>query len=203
MIQEKKLFSVNGEPCVRMVRLYSAELGDESLLEEGESADATLDEDLTQEQREFSVASLTERLRMNTLNSKMRFRRTVMDYKRFLAAKKSNLELDKLNLLQRMFMADIMAILTDYSEEIIAGKRVSTILGVSSLGSQDLTKAVMKLSIIYPKALKSEKLLGDVPKNQYIKLTQAMELFFSELKKVVFGEPKAVNTVDPVGTMTK
>lgn len=148
-------------------------------------SDAT--EDLVSITKLYSVASITERVRVHSLSPKRRFRRILMEYKRYMTSKK-DLSTEKRAVVQRLFTSDVMSIFNDLAPQVAEGGKINILLGASSVGSKEIASAARDLSLIYMRALKSEKALGDVPKAQYIKLSKAMENFFVALKAHVFDD---------------
>lgn len=135
----------------------------------------------------FSTASIQERLRVAQRNPKMRFRYTIIDYKRFYNQKKSQLEKnpEMMKALTNMFLTDMSGMMTEILPMIEEGKQLATLVGVSQV-TKGLNKVARDLSIYYRRALKAQKTAGMINKSVYQKLKDAYTEFMTELMKQVF-----------------
>lgn len=108
--------------------------------------------------RQFSAASIQERLRINGLQTRVKFRYTILDYKKFYASKKSTLE-SKPELMRRlkdMFVLDLMGIFNEVMPYIQEGKQLATLTGLQSI-TDGLNTSAKDLSYAYRRALKQAK----------------------------------------------
>lgn len=135
----------------------------------------------------FSAATIQERLRLSKLNPKVRMRYTVMDYKRYYKSKLESLKKhpEQLKALKNMFLVDLMGIMQEIVPYIEEGKQLNTLLGVSQV-SPGMQKVARDLSIVYRRALKSDKAQGQIPKGIYSKLKEAYADFMGQLVVSVF-----------------
>lgn len=135
----------------------------------------------------FSAATINERLRIAKQNPRLRFRYTILDYKRYWKSNKSKLEKspELATKLRNMFLVDVMGMFTEVLPMIEEGKQLATLVGTSQVSSS-LNKVARELSLAYKRALKSEKNAGQLNKTVYQKLKSTYTEFMQELMKVVF-----------------
>ena len=102
------------------------------------------------EQKEFSVATVKERVRFATkLSPRVRFRRLILDYKLFVKAAGGvdKLDAETLKVAKSLLTIDALEILRAVTPEIVqSGKQINTVLGLSSI-SKNLRVAGQKLQI--------------------------------------------------------
>jgi len=150
------------------------------------------------ELKTFSVSSIKERLRINKLNPRQRFRRMVMDYMMF-ASKMDNLSQDEQVEVRNMFIQDVMGVFSSISKELSEGGNLMTILGLTTFG-KDVRDAAKVLSPLYRKSIQLTEATGDVPKAMFMRLDDANKAFMDALKKYVFEEsltnPNLLQTQD-------
>jgi len=148
----------------------------------------------------FSTASIQERLRIAQRNPKMRFRYTIIDYKRFYNQKKSQLEKnpEMMKALTNMFLTDMSGMMTEILPMIEEGKQLATLVGVSQV-TKGLNKVARDLSIYYRRALKAQKTAGMINKSIYQKLKDAYTEFMTELMKQVFPGAESMKDTTAVG----
>lgn len=137
----------------------------------------------------FSAATIQERLRLALKNPRMRFRYTIMDYKRYYNSKKSKLIADEKQgtAFKNMFLTDVNSMITEALPFIEEGKQLNTLVGVSQV-SPKLAKVARELSIIYKRGLKQQKQAGAMNKSIFKQLKQKYTDFMVELMKVVFPD---------------
>lgn len=137
----------------------------------------------------FSAATINERLRIAMRNAKLRFRYTIMDYKKFYKQKESMLKKNSemAQKLRNMFLTDVMGMFTEVLPQIEEGKQLATLVGTSQVTSK-LNKVARELSLAYRKALKMEKSSGQINKGAYSRLKKAYTEFMNELMDQVFPE---------------
>lgn len=135
----------------------------------------------------FSMASITEKLKLQKMNPRVQMRYLVMDYKRFYNSKKNKLmnDPDEFKRVRDLFINDLMGLFNRILPEITNGKQLNSLLGVAQV-SPKLTSISRELSINYKKALLAEKNQGMVPKSLYQKLTTSYKKFVDELLISVF-----------------
>lgn len=142
-----------------------------------------------EEQKEFSVGSLKERLRVSKLSPRQNFRRLVLDYKQLCKAQggASKMDPEDLKVLKSLFTSDILMILRQIHPEILQGKQISTLLGASSLGKATRV-AAQKLQIPYKLASKEVEKSGMLSKPRFAKLQEAYFDFINSMIDEVFND---------------
>jgi hypothetical protein len=135
----------------------------------------------------FSAATINERLRISMRNPKLRFRYTIMDYKKFYKQKESQLKKnpEMAQKLRNMFLTDVMGMFTEVLPQIEDGKQLATLVGTSQV-TPKLNKVARELSLAYRKALKMEKSSGQINKSSYSRLKKSYTEFMTELLEQVF-----------------
>jgi hypothetical protein len=97
MEHRKKIFSqINGETCERKIKSFSVEDGH------------VLDVPVESEVRTFSVGAIQMRMKDMRLDSRVRMRNFMMDYKKFFKGPGSKLNPEDFKLLQELFVSDMM-----------------------------------------------------------------------------------------------
>lgn len=145
----------------------------------------------TQGQKEFSLATVKERLRYAKLSPRQQFRRLMIDYK---AAVKSAGGVEKisepdLKILKSLFTTDILGIMKQIYPDIMKGKQISTLIGASSI-SKNSRQAAQKLQIPFRLAMQQQEKQKFITKDRYQKIQDAYLEFTESLLEEVFG-PKA------------
>jgi hypothetical protein len=137
--------------------------------------------------KSFSAGTINERLRIALRNPKLRFRYTIMDYKRYYKQNESKLKKDteRATKLKNMFLTDVMGMFTEVLPLIEEGKQLATLVGVSQVTSK-LNKVARELSIAYRRALKVEKSSGQLNKSIYSRLKKSYTEFMEALLDQVF-----------------
>ena len=142
------------------------------------------------EQKEFSVATVKERVRFATkLSPRVRFRRLILDYKLFVKAAGGvdKLDAETLKVAKSLLTIDALEILRAVTPEIVqSGKQINTVLGLSSI-SKNLRVAGQKLQIPYRLAMLEAQKQGFVNKMRYQKIQDAYKEFTESLIEEVFG----------------
>lgn len=151
-------------------------------------------------QRDFSVGTLKERLRVTKLSPRQNFRRLVLDYKQLVKSQGGieSMDPEDLKVLKSLFTSDILMILRQIHPEILQGKQISTLLGASSLGKAT-RMAAQKLQIPYKLASKEVEKSGMLSKPRFAKLQEAYSEFITSMIDEVFGgstKPVAVEEVE-------
>lgn len=148
-------------------------------------------------QKEFSVATLKERLRYNKLSPRQSFRRLILDYKQLIKSQGSKgLDPEDEKILKSLFTTDILNILKQIHPEILKGKQIATLLGASSLGKSTRV-AAQKLQIPYKMISKEIEKTGAPTPNRFKKLSEAYVEFINSMVEDVFGSSNntAVNKI--------
>ena len=149
------------------------------------------------DQKEFSVATLKERLRYNKLSPRQSFRRLILDYKQLIKAQGGKgLDPEDERILKSLFTTDILNILKQIHPEILKGKQIATLLGASSLGKSTRV-AAQKLQIPYKMISKEIEKNGAPTPNRFKKLSEAYMEFINSMVEDVFGSSNntAVNNI--------
>lgn len=140
-------------------------------------------------QKDFSVGSLKERLRMGKLSPRQSFRRLVLDYRQLCKSQggPSKMDPEDLKILKSLFTSDVLMILREIHPDILAGKQISTLLGASSLGKATRL-AAQKLQIPYKLATKEVEKSGMLSKPRFQKLQEAYFEFINSMISEVFSD---------------
>ena len=150
-----------------------------------------------EEQKEFSVGNLKERLRVSKLSPRQNFRRLVLDYKQLCKAQGgvSKMDPEDLKVLKSLFTSDILMILRQIHPEILKGKQISTLLGASSLGKATRV-AAQKLQIPYKLASKEVEKSGMLSKPRFAKLQEAYFDFINSMIDEVFNDHRVAEKTE-------
>lgn len=134
----------------------------------------------------FSVATITERLRLGKKEPRIRLRFVVNDYKRYWKAQKDKLKgTQQEKDLGQMFLSDLMQMFNQVLPSIEEGKQLQSLLGLAAI-SPTLNKSARELSLIYKRALKQEKTMGAPTKMIYTQLVEKYRNFIDALLPLVF-----------------
>lgn len=149
--------------------------------------DLSTEVDLSEFDKTYSAASIQERMRVMRMNPKLRLRYTVMDYKRFYNGKKKDFEKhpEKFEQLRNMFLTDLMGLFTEILPYIEEGKQLNSLIGVSQV-SPKMSQVARELSLVYRRALKSEKSTGQINKSIFQRLKTTYAEFMNQLMDTVF-----------------
>lgn len=162
-----KCFSFNGE----VIELEPSELG------------------ITDEtQKEFTQAQVRERLRESKLGVRMELRRTILSYRQVVKQMGGSEKIDPedLKTLKSLLSSDLLRILNRVTPEILEGKQINTLLGLSSLG-KSYREYGQKLNVILRLSLQELKRNSFVNKTRYVKLQEAYTAFVNAVLDDVFG----------------
>lgn len=141
-----------------------------------------------EEQKEFSVTSLRERVREKTKYSvRQQFRMLVMSYRQLVKQMGGVEKIDPetLKVMKSMFTTDLLDIMKTITPEIMSGKNPGTLLGASSLG-KGVRQAVQAMFLPYRMAMSEVSKTGAVTKNRYQKLQQTYTDFTNAMIDEVF-----------------
>ena len=222
--EEKRFSKVNGKVCKLKMKVFSSDgvakeveysnekdinpvtsidLGEEKLFNDNKEVQteiAQASENGTQ--KKFSIASIRERLTLSRMSPRMKFRRIMLDYKKFYNMSKSKISHDDFVLLKNLFTSDVMSIMNVITPDLMKGKQINTMLGLSAL-SKELRLAGQKLSPQMRLGLNEEKNKGSVSPNRYKMLSAAYNEFIDALLKYVFGEDYKTIGVDEMANVTE
>lgn len=164
--------------------------------------------------RQFSVATIQERLRLSSMNPKIRFRMTIQDYKKYWRGSLNKIKAkpEMAKRLRNMFLVDLMGIFSEILPYIQEGKQLATLIGVTSV-TDGLTTSSRDLSTAYRKALNQSK-TGQISKSVYTGLQAKYSEFVNLLIPQVFpgiedllkstaeGENKSFSDSEKAGILT-
>lgn len=196
---EKRFSKINGKVCKLKMKVFStdgtakevqfsseADLNPVQSIELDErSFNETKSEEISE--KKYSVTALRERLREAKFSPRQKFRRMCLDNKKFYASVKSKISDNDFKLLKGLLASDVMNILNTVTPEIIKGKQINTLLGLSAL-SKSLRLAGQKLSMPMRMGLREEKNIGAVSKKRYQDLSAAYNDFIRAVFEYCYGD---------------
>lgn len=192
---EKKFSKIDGKLCQLKTKVFSEE--GVNVVDEDPTTKVTeivhevqkvfSDTKSNEEQKTFSAVTIKERVRMAKLSQRQRFRRLILDYKKFYDMSKDSMSDQEFNVVKSLFVSDIMNIMNSITPEVMAGKQINTLLGLSAFG-KELRLAGQELQIPYRMAMNEEKKTGAVTKMRYQKIQEAYNKFIHALIDHVFGD---------------
>ena len=192
---EKKFSKIDGKLCQLKTKVFSEE--GVNVVDEDPTPKVTeivhevqkvfSDTKSNEEQKTFSAVTIKERVRMAKLSQRQRFRRLILDYKKFYDMSKDSMSDQEFNVVKSLFVSDIMNIMNSITPEVMAGKQINTLLGLSAFG-KELRLAGQELQIPYRMAMNEEKKTGAVTKMRYQKIQEAYNKFIHALIDHVFGD---------------
>lgn len=108
--------------------------------------------------RQFSAATINERLRLSKMQPRMKFRLTVLDYQKYYKANQAKFQgnPDIVKQLKNMFLVDLMGIFTQILPYVQEGKQLSALTGLNTT-TEGLNQISRELSVAYRKALNQAK----------------------------------------------
>lgn len=153
-----------------------------------------VDQPKVEEQKEFSVATVKERIRFAKYSPRQRFRRLIMDYKAVVrqAGGQEKIDPETLKVMKSLFTTDVLDIMKTITPDILKGKQIATLIGASSLG-KNVRLAAQKLQIPFRMAFQEESKQKYISKNRYQKIQDAYIEFTKSLIEEVFGVTPIVN----------
>jgi len=171
-----KVFSADGVVCEVPEKKAVVEDQKEFTQPEGET------------QKEFTQAQVRERLRESKLGVRMELRRTILSYRQVIKQMGGSEKIDPedLKTLKSLLSSDLLRILNSITPQILDGKQINTLLGLSSLGKA-YREYGQKLNIPMRLGLQELKRNGFVNKARYQKLQQAYTEFINAVLDDVFG----------------
>lgn len=141
------------------------------------------------EQKEFTQASVRDRLREAKLSPRMYFRRVYLSYSQVVKAMGGvqRIKEEDLKILKSMFTSDILWILNQIQPEVVnKSKQINTLLGCSSI-SKSARQAAQQLQQPLRMAGIEVKKQGFLTKMRYAKLQDSYLEFIRSLQEGVFG----------------
>jgi hypothetical protein len=148
----------------------------------------TMNSEIKIEEKDFSVATLKERVRFAKLSPRMRFRKLFLDYK--MATKSlggsEKIDPETLKTMKSLFATDCLDILKTITPEIQAGKPINTLIGASSLG-KGVRVAAQKLMMPFKFALVEVSKRGVISPQRYKAIQAAYSEFIAAMTEEVFG----------------
>ena len=140
------------------------------------------------EEKEFSMASTKERLREAKMGPRMEMRRLYISYKQLVKSMGGieKIKPEDLKLMKSMFSSDILRIMNSVSGDVMKGKQINTLLGLSSLSKTARVcgqKLQQPLRLSYMRFQKQ----GFLTKDMMQKLQGSYTEFVNGLMEDVFG----------------
>lgn len=141
-----------------------------------------------EEQKEFSISTLKERVRYAKFSPRMRFRRLFLEYKQLVrqSGGLEKIDPETLKIMKSLFMSDVLDIFKNITPEVVSGKQVSTLIGASSLG-KSVRVAAQKLQMPYRLAMQEMSKTGKVSPMRLKKIQEAYTEFAKSMIDEVFG----------------
>lgn len=141
-----------------------------------------------EEEKNFSVSTIKERVRYAKFSPRMRFRRLFLEYKQLVrqSGGVEKIDPETLKVMKSLFTSDVLDIFKQITPEIIGGKQVNTLIGASSLGKQ-VRVAAQKLQMPYRLAMQEMSKTGKVTPMRLQKVQQAYIEFTQAMVDEVFG----------------
>lgn len=155
-------------------------------------------------QKEFTQARVREALREYKLGPRMAMRKLIISYKQAVKSMGGVDKLDEesLKILKSLLNAEVLMILNQCTNQVIEGKQINTLLGLSSLG-KTYRQAGQALQLPLRMAHLEARRQGFVNKQRYQKLQTAYIDFTKAVLDDVFGpnggEPIPEDTEDNNG----
>lgn len=193
-----KSSKVGGKFCVFKAKEFSSvcsvvETLDDTqqpVLEEKLASEVVTETPIDQpKEKEFSVATIKERLRYATkMSTRMRFRRLFLEYKQVVKQMggAENMDPETLKTLKSLFLADINQIFSGLTQEVLAGKQINTLTGASSI-SKSLRLSATKLQLPYRLAFQEMQKTGKLTPMRFQKIKEAYTEFAQSMVDEVFG----------------
>lgn len=185
-----KSSKIDGKFCSLKAKVFSAngvveEIG---VIENLEEQKEFTQPDEVEEQKEFTQAQVRERLRESKLGVRMELRRTILSYRQVVKQMggSAKIDPDDLKTLKSLLSSDLLRILNAVTPQIMEGKQINTLLGLSSLGKA-YREYGQKLNMPMRLSLQELKRNGFVNKARYQKLQAAYVDFINAVLDDVFG----------------
>lgn len=139
-------------------------------------------------QKEFTAATVKERLREGKMSPRMRFRRSIISYKQVIKqlGGPGKLKEEDEKVLKSLFITDLLDIVKTIAPEIEKGKQINTLLGASALG-KNVRMAAQKLQLPFRMSMTELKKNGYPSKMRYEKIQDAYLEFVNSICSEIFG----------------
>lgn len=136
--------------------------------------------------KQFSVATVQERLRIQGLDPKIKFRLTIKDFRQVYNSGRKKFESNPTltNNLKNLFISDLMGIFSQILPHIAEGKQLKTLTGLSTV-TTGLDREASELSKAYRRALQQAK-NGQLSSSVLKPLQQQYSRFMNALIPQVF-----------------
>jgi hypothetical protein len=143
---------------------------------------------VTEQQKEFTAATVKERLREGKMSPRLRFRRTIISYKQVIKqlGGPGKMKEEDEKVLKALFITDLLDIVKTIAPEIEKGKQINTLLGASTLG-KNVRVAAQKLQLPFRMSMTEIKKNGYPSKMRYQKIQDAYLEFVNSICSEVFG----------------
>ena len=150
-------------------------------------------------QKDFSVATVKERVRIGKMSPRQRFRLLVLEYKQAVkqAGGSEKMDPETLRVMKSLFTTDLLDIMKTITPEIMKGKNPGTLLGASSLG-KNVRISVQKLFLPYKMALQEVTKMNAISKNRYQKIQAAYVDFTNAMLEEIFAPKNGTKKEEPV-----
>jgi hypothetical protein len=136
----------------------------------------------------FSTAnSVRDRMLFNKYPRYSLINRIVKAYKQYY---ESHLGLDNedLKMIQMLLIEDINLLIKSVQSRIIKGSTLQSLFALNQF-NEEISKKGVELSRVYRDVLISEKILGFIPKQKYVKWKSLLSEFYDTLCMYCFGVP--------------
>jgi hypothetical protein len=146
-----------------------------------------------EEQKEFTMAAVKDRLREAKFSPRVYFRRIYINYRQAVKSLGGvgKLKPEDEKILRALFTSDVLYILNLITPDVIQGKQINTLLGCSAVSKTARVEA-QKLQIPLRMAMLESKRQGFVSKVRYQKLQDAYLSFVKGLMEDVFGSNEPI-----------
>ena len=146
-----------------------------------------------EEQKEFTMAAVKDRLREAKFSPRVYFRRIYINYRQAVKSLGGvgKLKPEDEKILRALFTSDVLYILNLITPDVIQGKQINTLLGCSAVSKTARVEA-QKLQIPLRMAMLESKRQGFVSKVRYQKLQDAYLSFIKGLMEDVFGSNEPI-----------
>lgn len=197
--KDKKFSNIGGKLCVLKMKIFSSDGGVsvvedidptpqvKSIILETGATEKSFNDNSEPSQKLLSASVIRERVRLSKFSPRQRFRRMIIDYKKYYELTKNKMTHDDFVLVKGLFVSDVMNIMNLITPEVRKGKQINTLLGLSTFG-KDLRIAAQKMQMPYRMALNEEVNVGAPSKKRYMDIQEAYNEFIDALLKHVFGE---------------
>lgn len=183
-ITAPKTSKINGQFTSLKAKEFSC-TGVVSAMDENNSINTQTGETV---QKEFTMATVKDRLREAKMSPRMYFRRVYISFKQAIRGLggPGNLKEQDEKILKSLFTSDILFILNQVQGEVLKGKQLNTLLGCSSVSKVARIQA-QQLQQPLRMAMMEVKRQGYLTKMRYQKLQEAYLGFIRGLMDDVFG----------------